>query len=124
MKTYIIAAALSLIGVSAAAHEFTPTYPKFRQSMFDNIVVTTMMLFNRREDVQFYELGVFDEDFNRIPFASPNKIIRLEYLKREQFEVYIRESDLGRVEFICTTSKLLKDDTTTGISSKICSRVR
>ena len=40
-----------------------------------------MLLFNRRQDVKYFEVEVTDEDFNPIPFASDNKIYRADYLQ-------------------------------------------
>ena len=54
-----------------------------------------------------------------------NKIINISYLGKTDIEIYIRNKDVDRVEYICTTSKLLKDDPrSTGVMSKICSRVK
>jgi hypothetical protein len=124
MRHYVIAAAL-FISNSAAAHELTPTYPEFKPSYVDNVSVTTIKLWNRREDVNYYELSVHDEDWKPIPFASTSNLIKIDYLESKIFEVFIRDADLEKVEFICTTSKLLKDDVlSTGITSRICSRVK
>ena len=124
MKYYVIAAALFLTS-GAAAHELTPTYPEFTPTFLDNVSVTKMKLWNRREDVSYYELSVYDEDWNPIPFAAVDRLIKIDYLETKSFEIYIRNSDLKKLEFICTTSKLLKNDVeSTGITSRICSRVK
>jgi len=125
MMKYLVAAALMIFPYSAAAHEFTPTYPVFEQSFVDNILVTNMLLFNRREDVTYYELGVFDEQWNPVPFAASNKIVKVKYLGRADIEIFVRESDFDTIEYICTTSKIVKGELSgSGVSSKICSRVK
>ena len=122
---YVLLAAAMLFGSMAAAHELTPTYPKFNPSYLTGISVTTMKLWNRREDASYYELALYDEEWLPLPFAATDKLIKLEYLESKSFEVYIRDSDLNKLEYICTTSKLLKDDVdSTGITSRICSRVK
>jgi hypothetical protein len=99
MRTFFIAFMLALLSSASFAHEMTPTYPKMRPSHMDNVYVTTMEMFNKRKDVEYYEIGVFD--------------------------IYIRKSDVGRAEYICSKSKLRKDDSVrTAISSKICSRIK
>ena len=124
MKYYAIAAAMFFANI-AAAHEMTPAYPEFKPSYFDGILHTKLKLWNRREDASYYEIGVYDEEWNKIPFAAVDIVIRVDYLQTKTFDLYIREADLNKVEFICTTSKLLKDEVNfTGITSKICSRVK
>ena len=84
-----------------------------------------LKLFNRRDDVRYYEIGVFTSEWKPIAFASEEKIIKLEYLGKKTFEVYIRNSDLDDATYICTLSKLEKDNVrTTGVSSKICSKIK
>lgn len=122
---YVLLAAAVLFGSMAAAHELTPTYPKFRPSYMSGVSVTVMKLWNRREDVSYYELALYDEEWQRLPFAAAERLIKLDYLQSKSFEVYVRDSDLDKLEYICTTSKLLKDDVdSTGITSRICSRVK
>lgn len=124
MNIKLTAAAL-LISSSADAHEMTPTYPEFKYSYVEGVLSTSITLFNRREDVSYYEIGVFDEDFNNIPFATNDRIVEIRYLQTKTFEIYIRKKDETRVEYICTTSKNLKEDvTTSGITSRICSRIK
>lgn len=109
----------------AYAHEMTPTYPELKPSFMDGIYVTEMKMWNRRADAKYYEINVYDEEWNSVPFAAVDKIFQISYLQHLDFEVYIRESDKDKVEFICTTSKQLKEDVeSTGIKSMICSRVK
>lgn len=124
MKKFIAAVAVIFLAATAQAHEWTPTYPKFEPSFLDDIVVTTMTLFNKRKEIEYYEIFVYDEDWNTIPFATPNKLINVPYLSQKTVEIYIREIDCERIEYICTTSRRFVDDVeSTGIDSRICSKV-
>lgn len=116
---------LVFISSVAMAHEMTPTYPKLTPSYLDNVYTTTMEMFNKRSDVEYYEIGVFDKDFNPIPFVTSYQIIKLRYLGHVSFDVYIRKEDVSRTEYICSISKLRKDATTkTAVTSKICSKFK
>jgi len=123
MRTLLVMIMLA-IAFPVKAHEMTPTYFEFRPAFMDGVCVTTMRLFNRREDIRYYEISVYDSEWNTIPFAAESRIIELDYLSRDFFDVYIRESDLDRVEYICTRSRLTRGSIEdTGISSRICSRM-
>jgi len=104
------------------AHEMTPTYPTWKIAYFRDLLVTEMEMFNKRADIEYYEVGVFDENWNPIPFVSSFKLFKLEYLSRIKFEVYIREQDKVRAKYICSKSKLREGENK--ISSKICSRFK
>ena len=109
----------------AIAHEMTPTYPKLMPSHLDQVYKTTMEMFNKRQDVEYYEIGVFDKEWNPIPFVTSYQIIRLKYLGHVSFDIYIRKADVSRAEYVCSKSKLRKDDNTrTAVSSRICSRFK
>jgi len=124
MKTLLTAVVAVLMATTAYAHEWTPTYPKFEPSFIEDIVVTTMILFNKRTDVEYYEISVHDADWNLVPFASATKLVYIPYLGKESVEIYIREADCDRIEYICTTSKqLLLDAPSSGVDSRICSKV-
>jgi len=124
MKKLITAVVASLMATTAYAHEWTLTYPKFELSFIEDIVVTTMTLFNKRSDVEYYEITVHDADWNLVPFASATKLVYIPYLGKESVEIYIREADCDRIEYICTTSKqLLLDAPSSGVDSRICSKV-
>lgn len=118
------AVAVFIFAATAQAHEWTPTYPKFEPSFLDGIVVTTMSLFNKREEIEYYEITVFDEEWQPVPFASTSKLVRVSYLETKSIDIYIREVDCDRIEYICTESKIFIDDTSqTGVTSRICSKV-
>ncbi len=123
MKWCIAAVVALFAATTATAHQWTPTYPKFENSFVEGVVVTTMKLFNRREDVRFYEINVYDEEWNPIRFATAAKIVEMNYLEQKDIEIYVLESDCDQIEYICTVSKLLLDDTDNGINSRICSKV-
>ena len=111
----------------AFAHEMTPTYPKLRPSHLDNVYVTQMEMFNKRKDVEYYEIGVFDKDMKPIPFVSKYNIVNIKYLGHVTFDIYIRKDDVSKAEYVCSTSKLRKDPTTNTrniVSSKICSKFK
>ncbi len=121
-KVVLLLFALSL---NAQAHEMTPAYPKFEQSYIDGVSVTKMSLFNRRNDVSYYEIGVFTEDWKEVPFASTSKLIKVRYTRRYAFEVYVRNGDIDKVQYICTISKILKGEgQISQIASRICSKVK
>ena len=124
MKYFVITLLMGLFGY-ANAHQFTPTYPKLEPSYVEGILEAKMVLFNRRNDVEYYELGVYDAEWNPVPFTSTSKLIKVAYLETKRIDVYVRNSDRKRVVYICTISKLstnTKD--TTLISSRICSKVK
>lgn len=117
---------LLLFGGHASAHQFTPTYPKFEPSFIDGVMQTRMELFNKRKDVEYYEIGVFDQNWNKISFASSeSKIMRVNYLETKNIDVYVKNQDVKQVVYVCTESRLLRDNIReTLISSKICSKIK
>ena len=122
---YLCLFVLLILSTTLNAHQFTPTYPVLQPSHVDGVMVARMTLFNRREDVQFYDVSVFDSEWNSIPFATENQPVKINYLETKPINVYIRESDVKRVTYICTQSKLVKQSTTGSlVSSKICSKVK
>ena len=107
------------------AHEFTPTYPTFEPSHVEGILQTRMRLFNKRNDVEYYELDVYDNKWQPIKFGANEKVIRVAYLQTKIVDVYIRKEDRNKVLYICTLSKhIAKKDTTPLVSSRICSKVK
>ena len=123
MKKWLIM--LMLVSTPLFAHEMTPTYPKLTPSHLDNVYKTTMEMFNKRDDVEYYEIGVFDAEWKPIPFVTSYEIIRIRYLGHVTFDVYIRKSDVSRATYICSISKLRKEDLTkTRVSSRICSKFK
>jgi len=122
LKYFIVGLMLAL---PAYGHEMVPTYPRLEQSHMDNILKATMKMFNKRADVEYYEIGVFDKDFNPVPFVSAYNVFKLEYLGHVTFDIYIRTQDRDRAVYVCSKSKIRKDSNTkTAISSKICSKFK
>lgn len=119
-----LALLLALIPSFLNAHELTPTYPKLNPSYVDGVSVTRMLLFNRREDVSYYEIEVYDEEFNQVVFATSTKLLKVDYLDRVYFDVYIRNVDTDKATYICTKSKLFKGDFSSGVASRICSKLK
>ena len=121
IKVFFIAA-LFLAG-KVSAHEMTPTYPPLLPSYVDGLVSAKMTMFNARQDVEYFEVGVFDAEWKPVPFAASAKIMRVPYGSTKTFEVFVRDEDKNRATFICSLSKLRTDNSARAIvSSKICSR--
>ena len=114
-----------MLALPAYGHEMVPTYPRLEMSHVDGLLKTTMKMFNKRADVEYYEVGVFDKDFNPVPFVTAYNVFQLPYLSHTTFDIYIRAQDKDRAVYVCSRSKLRKDSNTkTAISSKICSKFK
>lgn len=115
-----------LLAAKVQAHEMVPTYPKLNSSYMEGLQVTTVTVFNKRPEVEYYEIGVFDDDWNALQFVSQYKIYKVPHLSTVSIDIYIRNEDKYKVSYICSKSKLRKADGTirTVISSRICSRVK
>ena len=116
---------LCLFGFKSNAHEMTPTYPVLDSSYINGVVVAKMKLFNRRKDVNYYEINVFTEDWKSVSFATTDRLLKVDYNKNKMFNVYIRFADVKRTKYICTTSKVFKGgNQETLVSSMICSKIK
>ena len=114
--------AAALFAGSAAAHEWTPTYPKLKTSFMENILVTDMTLFNHRDDIEYYEIQAFDDEWKPVSFASTSKLIEAKHLEKKKVQIYFRTNT--NVVYICTVSKALKGSVeSSGIKSRICSKI-
>ena len=114
-----------LLCSSVEAHEMTPTYPKWEVSLIDSVHKTTMRIFNKRQDVKWYEIGVFDKEWKPIPFVTSYKILQVKYLTQVNFDVYINSSNKDKAEYICSLSKLRGNNNNKPmVASKICSRFK
>ena len=103
----------------------TPTYPKWEVSYIEGVQKTKMKMVNQREDVEWYEIGVFDEEWKPIPFVTKYKILNIKYLSHKKFDVYINAKDSERTEYLCSTSKLIGDGSTKPmVETRICSRFK
>lgn len=124
MLRYVLVMLL-LFGHSVSAHEMVPTYPKLEPAFVDGLYKTTMTMFNKRPEVEYYEIGVFTQDWEPIKFVSNYKVYKIPYLSTVSFDIYVRSEDRYRVTYICSVSKLRKSTTPrTAVSSKICSKVK
>mgnify|MGYP000544634495 FL=1 len=113
-----------LLSFSTSAHEMTPAYPEVKPSHVSGVVKVEMSLFNSREEIQWYQIELFDLNWTNIPFASSYRIINIGYKERKSFDVYIRKADMDEAVYLCTTSKVRKSSKSrTLISSRICSRL-
>jgi hypothetical protein len=120
----IVLALMCLVG-TVQAHQFTPTYPKFEQAFVEGVVQAKMELFNKRPEVEYYELGVFTENWQPVAFASENKLVHVKYLETKKLSVYLRNQDLSKAVYVCTESRHRRENATnTVISSKICSKIK
>jgi hypothetical protein len=120
-------ALILLLGIAgyANAHQFLPTYPTFEYSFVEGVVQTKMQLFNKRKEVEYYELSVYDADWNALSFASESKIIRIQYLQTKDIMIYIKRENIKIVKYICSESKIEKNNVqTTVVSSRICSKIQ
>ena len=107
------------------AHEMIPTYPRWEISHVQGLLTTTLKMFNKRQEVEYYEIGVFDQNWNPVPFVSSYSVIKVEYLGHVTFDLYIRNSDKDRALYICSISKIKKtEDVRTAITSRICSKTK
>ena len=110
---------------AADAHEMTPTYPKWERTHIEGVVKTKMEMFNKRKDVDYYEIGIFDKDMKPIPFVSKYDIVKLTYLQHLKFDVYINSNDKARATYVCSKSKLKTETKVrTAVVSKICSKFK
>ena len=124
MKKFLAVVLVAFCG-PAWGHEMSPTYVEFNPSYINNVLKTTIELFNRREDVSYYEIEVYDKDRNPISFVADNKIINLNYLEKKSIDVYIKNTDKDKVVYVCTLSRFIKEDVTkTNVSSRICSKAK
>ena len=125
MIRYVFVSLVLLFGGYANAHQFTPTYPKFEASFVAGVMTTKMELFNKRQEIEYYELNVYDAEWGQIPFASETKLIRINYLETKKINVYIKREDMKQAVYVCTESKIKKVQLqATTISSRICSKIK
>jgi len=122
----VICATLALIMASATqAHEMLPTYPRLAPSYVEDVMQVSMRMFNKRQDVQWYEVSVFDDKWKPVPFVTGYRILKVEYLSHVTFDVYVNKQDATRATYICSQSKLRrKKEDGAIIASRICSKFK
>ena len=115
---------MMLLATGAGAHEMTPAYPDLHPSSVPQIMQADLSLFNARDDVEYYAISVWDADWNAVPFASAQRVMHVPPNGRQNFAIYIRQIDVDRVVYVCTTSMLRAGQQANAIvSSRICSRL-
>lgn len=123
---YIALLAIFFCG-GVTAHQWTPTYPELRQSYIQGIDTTDMVLYNTRDDVDYYQIQVLDVEFNPIAFAidsGQSNTVNVQFRKRKKVSVYVPSNQSGRVVYVCSKSLILKENETASVlSSRICSKV-
>lgn len=125
MYRQVITTLLVLLTTQAVAHEMTPTYPKWEPSHVDGVYKTTMEMFNKRKDVEWYEIGVFDEKWNPVNFVTSYRLFNMPYLSHVKFDVYVATPDVAIAEYICSKSKLREiREQKTMVATRVCSRFK
>lgn len=122
MRFVIILAAI-MLSKAAIAHEMVPAYLELKSAPVDKVYMTTFKIFNRRNDVDYYAVSVYDEKWNQIPFASFDRVFKVEHLKKKQVTVYIMEKDALSATYVCTASKLYSGKGAP-VTSRICSKIK
>lgn len=103
----------------------TPTYLKLKTSYIDGVSVTKLRLFNSREDVEYFQLFVFNNEWEPVPFATTDRVIKVGTNKTKLFEIYIRNTDVDKAMYVCSVSKIYKGTKQIAlVSSKICSKLK
>jgi len=121
----IIATFFVALATSAVAHEMTPTYPKWVPSHVQGVYKTTMEMFNKRKDVEWYEIGVFDEKWKPVNFVTSYRLFNMPYLSHVKFDVYVATPDVAIATYICSKSKLREvREQKTMVSSRVCSKFK
>ena len=114
-----------LLSGAVLSHEMTPTYPKWEISGVDDVKKTTMRLWNSRENVRYYEICLFSDDWKPIPFVTAYRILPVGYLKEVKFDVYITENNIKRARYVCSLSKLRSsNESQTLLATRICSKFK
>jgi hypothetical protein len=108
----------------ANAHQFTPTYPELEMSHIAGVLKAEMVLFNTRKDIRYYELNVFDEDWNPVRFAIESRVVPMEYQETKNITVYISKKELDKARYICSKSKILLTVREPSISNMFKTKVR
>ena len=108
------------------AHELTPTYPKLTPSYIPGVWSTHVVLWNARQEINYYKVDVLDADMQPLSFISTGgDLKRVDYLGRAHIEVFVREEDKDKATYICTESKLKKGSVQRSlVASKVCSKIK
>ena len=116
---------LLLFNYAVHSHEQTPTYPKWTVSGVSEVKKTQIRLWNSRPDIEYYEIGVFDGDWQPIPFVTAYKILPVKYLQEVKIDIYIKESNIEETRYVCSLSKLRSsNESQTLLVTRICSKFK
>ena len=116
---------LLLFNYAVHSHEQTPTYPKWTVSGVSEVKKTQIRLWNSRPDIEYYEIGVFDGDWQPIPFVTAYKILPVKYLQEVKVDIYIKESNIEETRYVCSLSKLRSsNESQTLLVTRICSKFK
>ena len=111
-----------LFGTSVFAHQMSPTYPELKASYMDGLSTARVRVFNKREDVKFYEIGVFDKDMKPIPFVTQYHLRGINFNQYAIFDVFINDKYRDDAVYVCTESMLTEGKL--ALASKICSKFK
>lgn len=121
----LVGFALLALSFQSISHEMVPTYPEWERGIYSGVLQTTVEIFNKRQDIEYYEIGVFDKDWQPVNFVADYKVIQLKYLSSASINIYISRENRDRAEYVCSRSKIRKDtDVRSVLSSRICSRFK
>jgi len=116
---------LILISTNLLAHEQTPTYASWNPSHIQSVVKTEIEIFNKRNDVTYFEIGVFDADWNMQNFVTSWNILEVKQYERKTAVIYMTEANSLAAEYICSISKIRSSNQTqTALASQICTRLK
>jgi len=123
LKYYLAVAAAS---GPVMAHELTPTYPELTPSYISGVWSTHVVLWNARQEIDFYKVDVLDSDMNPVSFiATGGDLKKVDYLGRAHIEVFVREEDKDKATYICTESKLKRGTVQKSlVASRVCSKIK
>ena len=128
MYCSVIGLILFFVSGIATAHQWTPTYIDFEPSYVAGIYKAKMKLFNSRQDVEYYQIQVFDGQFNPIKSAitgGQEDVVHAPHKSTKYVEVYVPSYEVSRVVYVCSRSMILqRNETTSVVSSRICSKVK
>ena len=120
-----VALCLLLFNYAVHSHEQTPTYPTWKASGISEVKKTQLKLWNSRPDIEYYEIGGFDGDWQPIPFVTAYKILPVEYLQEVKIDIYIRESNIEEARYVCSLSKLRSsNESQTLLVTRVCSKFK
>ena len=124
MLKYVLGLCL-FVCANSFAHQMTPAYPTLKPGPIDKIYQTTVEITNLRQDVEYFEIGVFDKNWKPVTFVTPSQILRIPFLNKKTINIYVTAKDAYRITYICSVSKTLKQAKSASIvRSRICSKVK